>query len=237
MVYVGYSRPQESNSSPLKPSQALCSLAYTCAMWSLANILTYLRIVLTPVFAVFMLSGDSVLVQWAFVIYCIAAVTDFWDGWLARRMGGETRIGRFLDPLADKFLTIAAFVCFIYLDLIPLWMVVIVVLRDVAVTGLRMYAEWKGKPVTTMKSAKWKTFLQLAFIFYTLFLVAAANTEWIWRDFGSIISLLMSPAVLYSTMLGVTLLTAVTGVIYLFENRNIFYSVETNKSTPSATER
>ncbi len=200
-------------------------------MWSLANLLTFLRIALTPLFAVFMLSGDNLLVQWAFAIYCIAAITDFYDGWLARRMGGETRFGRFLDPLADKFLTIAAFICFIYLNLIPLWMVVIVVFRDVAVTSLRIYAERKDKPLTTMRSAKWKTFLQLAFIFYTLILLTAAHTAWVHKDFSEFIDMLMKPVALYYAMLCLTLLTAVTGVIYIIENLHLFRSIETHQAS------
>lgn len=200
-------------------------------MWTLANQITFLRILLTPVFVVLMLSGQNALVQWALIVYIIAAVTDFYDGYVARRMGGETRFGKFLDPLADKFLTVAAFVCFIYLDLIPLWMVVIVVSRDIIVTFLRMYAEWKDKPIVTMKSAKWKTFFQLVFIFYTLALLAAAHTVWIRRDFGDFINMLLSPVVMQIAMLGLTLLTVITGVIYLIENRFIFRSIATERSS------
>ncbi|HET7153372.1 MAG TPA: CDP-diacylglycerol--glycerol-3-phosphate 3-phosphatidyltransferase [Candidatus Kapabacteria bacterium] len=200
-------------------------------MWTLANQITFLRILLTPVFVVLMLSGQNALVQWALIVYVIAAVTDFYDGYVARRMGGESRFGKFLDPLADKFLTVAAFVCFIYLDLIPLWMVVIVVSRDIIVTFLRMYAEWKDKPIVTMKSAKWKTFFQLVFIFYTLALLAAAHTVWIRRDFGDFINMLLNPVVMQIAMLGLTLLTVITGVIYLIENRFIFRPIATERSS------
>jgi CDP-diacylglycerol--glycerol-3-phosphate 3-phosphatidyltransferase len=174
-----------------------------------------------------MLSGDSLLVQWALVVYTVAAITDFYDGYVARRMQNETRFGKFLDPLADKFLTVAAFVCFIYLNLIPLWMVIIVVARDIIVTSLRMYAEIKDKPIVTMKSAKWKTFFQLVFIFYTLALLAAAHTKWMRHDFGDFINMLLDPIVMQAAMLGLTLLTVVTGVIYLIENRHLFRTIGT----------
>src|SRR5258706_5916892 len=156
-------------------------------MWTLANFVTVLRIVLTPVFVAMLLSHDSELVQWSLFVYGIAALTDFYDGYLARIMHDESRFGKFLDPLADKFLTLGAFVCFIYLDLIPLWMVLIVVGRDIVITLLRTYAEWRNHPFITMRVAKWKTFLQLTFIFYTLLLLAAEHTIWIKQDFGELI--------------------------------------------------
>ena len=147
--------------------------------------------------------------------------------------GRRNRFGRFLDPLADKFLTIAAFVCFIYLNLIPLWMVAVVVSRDIAVTSLRIYAERKNRPMTTMKSAKWKTFLQLIFIFYTLILLTGSHTAWIHRNFSGVIDTMMNAVIIYSAMLALTIMSVVTGVIYIIENRLLFRSSETQPVSSS----
>lgn len=206
-------------------------------MWTLANQLTLSRILLTPVFVVFLLSHDNGLVQWSLVIYAIAAVTDFYDGYVARMMRHETRVGKFLDPLADKFLTISAFICFIYLNLIPLWMVVIVVSRDVIITLLRMYAEWQKQPFITMRVAKWKTVLQLGFIFYTLILLAGAHTPWIKEDFGELIGVLLTPLVLQFVMLALTLFTVITGVMYFTDNRQLLHTLVTQRfRSPAGTE-
>ncbi len=188
-------------------------------MWTLANQLTLARIVLTPVFVVLLLSPEPALVQWALVVYAVAAITDYYDGYVARMMRSESRVGRFLDPLADKLLTVSAFVCFIYLDLIPLWMVLVVVGRDVLITALRMYAEWRGDGFVTIRAAKWKTFLQLGFIFYTLLLFAADHTRWVSETFGHLVRMLLDPVTLEFVMLLLTVFTVVTGIMYLVDNR------------------
>ena len=198
-------------------------------MWTLANQLTISRILLTPVFVLLLLSHSSELVQLSLLVYAVAAITDFYDGYLARVMRNESRFGKFLDPLADKFLTLGAFVCFIYLDLIPLWMVLVVVGRDAIITLFRMYAEWRNRPFITMRVAKWKTFLQLVFIFYTLILLAAAHTQWINRDFGELIQALLSPTALKLVMFGLTLFTVVTGVMYFVDNRQLLHTLVTQR--------
>lgn len=204
-------------------------------MWTLANQLTMSRILLAPVFMVLLLSHESELVQWALLVYAVAAITDFYDGYVARLMRHETKLGAFLDPLADKFLTLAAFICFIYLDLIPLWMVMIVVVRDMIITLLRMYAEWRKQKFVTMRVAKWKTVLQLTFIFYTLILLAASHTSWIKHDFGEVISLLLQPLVMQLVMLGLTVFTVVTGVMYFIDNRQLLHTLVTQRFRSTAT--
>jgi CDP-diacylglycerol--glycerol-3-phosphate 3-phosphatidyltransferase len=182
------------------------------------NQLTFLRILLTPVFLVFLLSYNSILRQWSLAIFIFAAITDWYDGWLARRWGYVTRWGAFLDPLADKVLTSAALLAYSYLGLVSSWMVWIIVIRDAIITILRSYAEYKGKPVDTSKLAKTKTFVQYILIYYLLILYVAQNTPSIEVNFSGLIKTLLNYSFIYSTMVIITAITLWTGIIYILDN-------------------
>src|SRR5260370_35475214 len=90
---------------------------------SIPNSLTILRIVLTPLFVLLLFSDSPFLKELALAVYIIAALTDWYDGWVARRYGYVSRWGKFLDPLADKVLAAAALLSFVYLRLVDAWMV------------------------------------------------------------------------------------------------------------------
>src|SRR4030042_447187 len=109
----------------------------------LPNQLTTLRIILTPVFLFLFLSEDPFYKQLSLIVYILAAITDWYDGWLARKFNYITAWGKFMDPLADKILTSAAFLAFVILGVLELWMVIIIVVRDFLVTGLRLFADSK----------------------------------------------------------------------------------------------
>ncbi|MGD1045904.1 MAG: CDP-diacylglycerol--glycerol-3-phosphate 3-phosphatidyltransferase [Bacteroidota bacterium] len=182
------------------------------------NQLTVLRILLTPVFIVFLVSSNSILRQWSLAIFILAAITDWYDGWLARRWGYVTRWGAFLDPLADKVLTSAALIAYAYLGLVPGWMVWIIVIRDAIITILRSYAEYKAKPVDTSKLAKTKTFAQYVLIFYLLIFYVGQNTPSIEEIFSGIIKVLLNYSFIYSAMVIITGITLWTGIIYIIDN-------------------
>jgi CDP-diacylglycerol--glycerol-3-phosphate 3-phosphatidyltransferase len=183
------------------------------------NQLTLLRVLLTPVFALFILSESPAYRQLSLVVFIIAALTDWYDGWVARKFGYTSRWGKFLDPLADKVLTSAAFLVYAYLGLINAWMAWIVIIRDFLITGLRSYAELKDQPIVTSKSAQAKTFGQFVVIYYILILYVARNIPTINEKIGHEIDVLMDPPVLFGMMLLVTLSTVGTGIAYLFDNR------------------
>ena len=186
---------------------------------SLPNSLTVLRIILTPVFLLLLFSDSSFLKQLSLAVFIVAALTDWYDGWVARKYGYVSRWGKFLDPLADKILSAAALFSFAYLKLIDAWMVWIVVVRDFLITGLRSYAEWKDEPIVTSKTAQAKTFGQFVVIYYILILYVASNVPVLHDDLGNLIDSLMHPQVLFGMMLVVTLSTIGTGMLYLFDNR------------------
>lgn len=189
------------------------------------NQLTLLRIVLTPVFAWFLLSDNPVFRQISLGIFIVAALTDWYDGWIARRMGYISRWGKFLDPLADKILSSAALLAYVSLGLVDAWMVWIVIIRDFLITGLRSYAEYHDRPIVTTKGAQAKTFGEFVVIYYILILYVARNTPSVYQEFGPTIDSLMDPHVLFGMMLLVTLSTVGTGVAYLFDNRTFLLEV------------
>jgi CDP-diacylglycerol---glycerol-3-phosphate 3-phosphatidyltransferase len=184
----------------------------------LPNQLTVLRILLTPVFYLLFRTGDPILVQISMGVYIIAAFTDWYDGWLARKFNYITEWGKFLDPLADKILNSAAFFAFVYLEILPLWMVVIIVIRDFLITGLRALADYQHVSFTTRKSAKWKTFLQMAFINYLIFVYAFSLIEYFYIGHEHVFAMLMDKNLIYFSMLFVTLVTSYTGIEYLYKN-------------------
>ncbi len=184
----------------------------------LPNQLTVLRIILTPVFLFLFLSGDPLLIQISLAVYLIAAITDWYDGWLARKFNYITDWGKFLDPLADKILTSGAFFAFVYLDILELWMVLVIVIRDFAITGLRGYADYQKVSFVTSKSAKWKTFIQMVFIYYLLVIYTLQNTQYFYEGNSAIFNKLFEPGLIYYSMLFITLLTFYTGVEYIYTN-------------------
>ena len=191
----------------------------------LPNQLTVLRIILSPIFLVLFLAPDPLLKQISIFIYIIAALTDWYDGWLARKFNYITNWGKFWDPLADKILTSAAFIGFVIVKIIPLWMVSIIIIRDFAITGLRTYADYKGYSFSTSYYAKWKTFIQMLFLYYLLIVYVGENTIQIYSGNEKIFNILMNANFIYYFMLFVTLITFHSGITYLYHNRNLIKNI------------
>jgi CDP-diacylglycerol--glycerol-3-phosphate 3-phosphatidyltransferase len=182
------------------------------------NQLTFLRIILTPVFVALLFSSNPLQRQLSLLVFVVAVLTDWYDGWVARRWGYVTRWGTFLDPLADKVVTSAALISFIYLDLVPAWTVWVIVVRDIAITLLRSYSEYKGKPFDTSRLAKTKTFLQFVVIYYILLVYIALDTEYLRNRFGELLRTLLDYSFLYAAMVVIAAITLLTGILYMVEN-------------------
>lgn len=132
------------------------------AWLNLPNLLTILRIVMIPFFLYFLFSQHPRDRLMALAIFGAASITDFFDGYLARKWKQESPLGRFLDPLADKALVIATLIMFILLDqAVPLWMVIVIILRDMLVTLMRYLAIRKGAEIRTTRLGKAKTMFQM----------------------------------------------------------------------------
>ena len=196
----------------------------------LPNQLTVLRIILTPVFYLLFRTGDPTLVNISIGVYMVAGFTDWYDGWLARKYNYITEWGKFLDPLADKILNSAAFFALVYLDILPLWMVLIIVVRDFLITGLRGIADYQNIAFITRKSAKLKTFLQMVFINYLIFMYAFSITDYFYLGNEDIFKYLLNGNLVYWSMLFVTTVTLYTGIEYIYKNWDMITSMFTYES-------
>ncbi|MBI5286827.1 MAG: CDP-diacylglycerol--glycerol-3-phosphate 3-phosphatidyltransferase, partial [Deltaproteobacteria bacterium] len=132
-------------------------------VWGLPNILSLLRIAVAPLLILILISpptkGMSIL---AALIFILASLTDWLDGYLARRMMVTTTLGKFLDPLADKLLIVTSLIMLIPLERAPAWMVALIVGREIAVTGLRGVASTAGLVIPASNLGKYKTAFQIA---------------------------------------------------------------------------
>lgn len=131
-------------------------------IWNLPNSLTLFRIFLVPFLVVVLLTKFSDWVGLA--IFLVAAVTDYFDGYFARRMQKMTRLGALLDPIADKLLMSAAFISLVELGLAKAWIVVIIIGREFAVSGLRSIAAQQGVTIAASPLGKTKTIAQVVTI-------------------------------------------------------------------------
>ncbi len=163
----------------------------------------------------------------ALIVFVVASLTDWWDGWLARKMNQHTDFGALLDPLADKILTTAAFICFIEQKdshghaLVQAWMVLVIVARDFLVTGLRLLAREHGILLRAERLGKHKTTTQMVTIIVVL-LGLAAREEW--HCFGADCGKFNGAfsATVFWLMLVTVALTLWSGIAYLLKNRSLF---------------
>lgn len=128
---------------------------------NLPNLLTMARIVMIPVVLWLLADGTPVMNFWAAQVYIVAALTDAVDGWLARRRGLVSVLGKFLDPLADKLLVMAALVLMVDMGRAPMWAVVIIIARELSITSLRVIAISEGVVIAAGLGGKDKTALQM----------------------------------------------------------------------------
>ena len=153
----------------------------------------------------------------ALIVFIIASITDAYDGYYARKYKLVTPEGMFLDPLADKILVSSAFISFSILGVIEYWMVILIIFRELFVTGLRMAMVRKGLTMVTSKIAKTKTGFQISIIIFILLFIGLKGMpiygiKWFLQS-------VLWGEIIYYLMLGMTVFTAYTGVSYLYVNR------------------
>lgn len=191
---------------------------------NLPNRLTLSRLVLTFVLMGFLFAHGLTAKIIAFVLFLAACLTDFLDGWVARRRGETTDFGKIMDPVADKILVLGVFIAFVEMQLIPAWMVIIVAVREFLITGIRLFAVRRGTVLAAESAGKHKTVSQMAAIFFLLiFLIfrESALRQMFWNervedDFRAAILFLM----------GVTVaLTFYSGYRFLWQNRKLIKSL------------
>lgn len=129
---------------------------------NLPNALTVLRLVLVPVFVVLGLQSASWTALWAaFVVFAVAAITDRFDGKLARSWGQITDFGRIADPIADKALTLCGFALLSYQGYLPWWVTILIAVRELGITAMRAFFLRRGVIVSANQAGKLKTFMQM----------------------------------------------------------------------------
>ena len=137
---------------------------------NLANAITIARILLIPVFLVLLLSGIPQPYNdiGAAAVFILAAATDKLDGYVARRSKSVTTLGQFLDPLADKLLIAAALIALVSMSRVPAWVATVIIVREIAVSVLRIVGVSQGVSIPADRYGKLKTVLQIVYVVYVL---------------------------------------------------------------------
>ena len=187
---------------------------------SVANILTISRIVFTPIIIYLLFSDTFTSHLWALVLFVVASITDYLDGKVARSFESPSRLGTFLDPLADKVLVIGTFLglCLLIPEIVPWWAVVLILARDIFITALRIWHESHQRSLKTFFIAKAKTSVQLTFLVGILLLLTGSKSNGVVRDIS--IELLGS-SFPWIFMVFVVGFTVWTGLVYVFSRNAV----------------
>jgi len=193
---------------------------------NIANKLTVSRILLTFVFMFFLFSKGLTCKVLALAVFIIASSTDFLDGFLAKRRNEVSDFGKFMDPIADKVLTLSAFLAFVEMKLIPAWIVVIIVFREFVITGLRLIALAKGKVIEAEAVGKHKTISQMVSIYVILFFIIFRESSISVFGFWNESMEYLLKQIIFYMMVITALLTIVSGASCLVKNKKFFLNAK-----------
>ena len=179
---------------------------------NLANKLTLIRIILVPVFLIF-IAGKGIIPYSSTIataIFVLASITDKLDGYIARSRNQITNFGKFMDPLADKLLVTAALISLVELHIVPGWAAVIIIAREFAVSGLRAIAAAQGRVIAASWWGKIKTVIQIIAIILLLLKVNINDFEYLtklvdsndmWKQFFNVVPSIMLMAAVIITLI------------------------------------
>jgi len=193
---------------------------------NLPNQLTTARFFLTGIFVVALSTNWPFHVTVGLIVFVIAGVTDYLDGSIARSRNLVTDFGKLMDPLADKIMVAAAFICLVPLQAIPPWVAILVIAREFLITGLRLLAAGKGTILPSERLGKHKTAWQIITVIFFLLLLSLQE----WQGAGIISSTLLDPIAFLlpyggRVIIAVTLgLTVTSGFRYLWKHRSLIDS-------------
>ena len=188
---------------------------------NLPNQLTILRIILTAFFVFFIFIPGLAFKVLALMVFSAAALTDWLDGKIAKSRNLITDFGKIMDPIADKILVLGAFLSFIQLQLIPAWTVVVIIGRESAITSLRFFALSKGRVIGASKGGKYKTVSQMAAIFIILLSMIFKEAFKEYSSWYPVFDKYAGMSV-YLAMLSTVVLTLISGISYVWDNRRLF---------------
>ena len=169
-----------------------------------ANKITIFRVIMIPVFLVLAYANQPV---WAFVVFVLASLSDMLDGYIARHYHQITNFGKFMDPLADKVLVLAAMCFFVERGFMPGWAVAFVLLREFAVSGMRLIAVEQGRVIAAAWSGKIKTAVTMVGLAAMLLF---SSYPWV----NTLVTAL------------IVITTVWSGVEYFYKNRDVFKNVD-----------
>ena len=176
-----------------------------------ANKITIFRVILIPVFLVLAYAGQR---YWALAVFVIASLSDMLDGYIARHYNQITDFGKFMDPLADKVLVMAAMCYFVEVGRMPGWVLAIVLLREFAVSGMRLVAVEQGRVIAAAWSGKVKTAATMVCLCLMLFFPAPEP----WDSAPDFAAQISSAVILVTTVY--------SGIEYFWKNRDVFRHVD-----------
>jgi CDP-diacylglycerol---glycerol-3-phosphate 3-phosphatidyltransferase len=165
------------------------------------------RVLMVPVCLWYLDQGTQKGCFWAAIVFTIAALTDVVDGWLARRMGVVSVLGKFLDPLADKLIVMASLIWMVPMGRIPGWAVILLLAREISVTGLRSVAASEGVVIAAGSEGKTKTALQMAGVI-ALLLGYPYHLSFVGFDCGIVDTVVVGQMLVYGSLI-FSLLSAV----------------------------
>ena len=194
---------------------------------NLPNKITIFRILLVFVFMpCLFLKGLTPKIA-ALLMFLIAVTSDYFDGFFARKYNMVSDFGKIMDPIADKVLVLAAFIAFVELKLVPAWMVVLIILREMLVTSLRLIALRKDEVIAASMAGKHKTASQMFSIFIILIfmIIKEAGAEYSFNFWNSSFEYWYQQLI-FITMIITLVLTILSGISYVFNNKKLLFPDE-----------
>jgi CDP-diacylglycerol---glycerol-3-phosphate 3-phosphatidyltransferase len=188
---------------------------------NLPNRLTLSRIGLTLVFMFFLFTKWPHGKITALIVFALASFTDYIDGRIAKKRGLISDFGKFMDPIADKILILAAFLAFVEMRLIPAWTVLVIIFREFIILGLRILGIVKGHIVAASRAGKHKTVSQMVTVFVILiYLITRQSVSGygLWSERADAIS----RNLIFMLMFVTVVLTLISGASYISKNRRLF---------------
>ncbi|MGB2600887.1 MAG: CDP-diacylglycerol--glycerol-3-phosphate 3-phosphatidyltransferase [Candidatus Omnitrophota bacterium] len=191
---------------------------------NLPNKITIGRIVLAFIFMIALFCGGLTSKILALVIFLVAAATDYLDGYFAKKYNSFSDFGKIMDPVADKILTLAAFLAFVEMKLVPAWMVVVIIMRELLITSIRLRALMKKEVLAAGMGGKHKTASQMLSIFVILIFIvikeAGVSTFGFWNNSFEY----WYKQLIFILMLITVALTIISGVSYLIGNKKYLFN-------------
>ncbi|NQV04024.1 MAG: CDP-diacylglycerol--glycerol-3-phosphate 3-phosphatidyltransferase [Candidatus Omnitrophica bacterium] len=183
---------------------------------NLANKLTVSRIALAGVFILLLFISGAAAKFMALAVFLIACITDYYDGLIARKHKSITDFGKLMDPIADKILILGGFLAFVEMKIIPAWMVMVIIARELIITGIRVMALSKKKVLAAEIAGKHKTISQIVAILFILIFLIIRDSGFAFKYIG------YYENGVYALMLITVTMTLTSGISYMLRNRDLF---------------